>query len=67
VIDIYGNLTGPAVVATIPVGHFPIGVAFTPNGAFAYVVNCSDNTVPVIDPTQRTVVATIGVGAGPGE
>jgi YVTN family beta-propeller protein len=57
--------TGPAVVATIPVGRFPIGVAFTPNGAFAYVVNDGDNSVSVIDTTLRAVVATIGVGASP--
>ena len=30
-----------AVVATIPVGNFPIGVAITPDGTHAYVTNCS--------------------------
>ncbi len=28
-----------AVVATVPVGSIPFGVAVTPNGAFVYVVN----------------------------
>jgi DNA-binding beta-propeller fold protein YncE len=40
-------------MATIPVGNFPIGVAFTPNGDFAYVVNSNANSVSVIDTATR--------------
>jgi YVTN family beta-propeller protein len=60
------NLAGTSpVVATIPVGQFPIGVAFTPNGAFAYVANQNSNSVSVINTTTRTAVATVSVGVNP--
>jgi YVTN family beta-propeller protein len=54
-----------AVVATIPVGGFPDGVAATPDGTRAYVTNGFDNNVSVIDTASNTVVATIPVGAAP--
>jgi len=50
---------------TIPVGAFPVGVAFTPNGAFAYVVNQNSNDVSVITTATRTVAATVAVGTTP--
>jgi YVTN family beta-propeller protein len=53
------------VVATIPVGNGPSGVAITQDGTHAYVTNSVDNTVSVIDNTTHKVVATIPVGAGP--
>ena len=53
------------VVATIPVGQFPNGVAITPDGTHAYVANQGDGTVSVIDTARNNVVATIPVGAGP--
>jgi YVTN family beta-propeller protein len=56
VIDTASN----TVVATIPVGAFPEGVAITPDGTRAYVTNES-NTVSVIDTATNTVVATIPV------
>jgi YVTN family beta-propeller protein len=59
VIDTASN----AVVATIPVGSLPVGVATTPDGTRAYVTNAGDNTVSVIDTAKNTVVVTIpGVG-----
>ena len=54
-----------SVVATIPVGRYPYGVAITPDGAFAYVANYYDNTVSVIATATATVVATVPVGANP--
>ena len=51
------------VVATIPVGDKPNGVAVTPNGLFAYVTNFASNDVSVIRTTDNTVVATVPVGA----
>ncbi len=54
-----------AVVATIPVGGFPLGVAITPDGTRAYVTNQESNTISVIDTATNTVVATIPVGGGP--
>src|SRR3989442_10814427 len=53
------------VVATIPVGQYPAGVAITPNGAFAYVANFDSNNVSVIDTATNAVVATVPVGIGP--
>jgi YVTN family beta-propeller protein len=51
VIDTASN----TVVATIPVGAFPEGVAITPDGTRAYVTDFVSNTV----------VVTIGVGLFP--
>src|SRR2546425_5034515 len=53
------------VVATIPVGQYPAGVAITPNGAFAYVANFNSNSVSVIGTATNTVTATVTVGTNP--
>jgi YVTN family beta-propeller protein len=53
------------VVATIPVGGFPDGVATTPDGTRAYVTNNFDSNISVIDTASNTVVATIPVGLAP--
>jgi len=58
VIDTASN----TVVATIGVGSFPVGVAITPNGAFAYVANFNSNSVSVISTVTNTVTATVAVG-----
>jgi YVTN family beta-propeller protein len=60
VIDIATN----TVVATIPVGVEPAGVAITPDGTRAYVTNFV-GTVSVIDAATNTVVVTIPVGQVP--
>ncbi|MFC8235320.1 YncE family protein, partial [Streptomyces sp. NPDC057284] len=57
--------TTNTVVATVPVGSGPQGVAITPNGRRAYVTNRTSNTVSVIDTRTNTDVATVPVGAGP--
>jgi YVTN family beta-propeller protein len=49
-----------SVVATIPVGNYPVGVAITPNGAFAYVATSCDSQASVIDTATNAVVATVG-------
>src|SRR5260370_34424908 len=59
------DTTTHSVVATIPVGQYPAGVAITPNGAFAYVANFNSNSVSVIDTATNTVTATVTVGTGP--
>ena len=66
------DTTTNTVVATIPVGIFPSGVAITPDGTRAYVVNQfltnqGNNTVSVIDTMTNTIVATISVGLGPSQ
>ncbi len=53
------------VVAIVPVGSSPGGVAVTPDGAFAYVTNFSSANVSVIDTATNAVVATVGVGNNP--
>ena len=54
------------VVATVPVGLFPLGgIAITPDGTRAYVTNSNSNTVSVIDTATNTVVATVPVGVSP--
>jgi YVTN family beta-propeller protein len=50
------------VVATVPVGATPVGVAVNPAGTFVYVANSFSNTVSVIDTVTNTVVATVPVG-----
>src|SRR5215813_7056169 len=49
------------VVATVPVGVRPIGVAITPDGTHAYVANRISGGVSVIDTATNTVVATVPV------
>ncbi|MFC9769407.1 YncE family protein [Rhodococcus jostii] len=53
------------VIATVPVGDGPIGVAITPGGTHAYVANADGGSVSVIETATNTVTATIPVGASP--
>jgi YVTN family beta-propeller protein len=57
VIDTYAN----EVVATIPVGHHPAEMTFTPDHKQIYVSNSADDTISVIDVATNTVVNTIPV------
>ena len=53
------------VVAGIPVGRGPRGVAVNLQGTRAYVGNSGDSTVSVIDTAANRVIATIGGIAAP--
>ena len=53
------------VVATIPVGSGPVGVAVNPSGTRLYVTNRGSGNISVIDTSTNAVVATIPVGSGP--
>ncbi|MGZ5041481.1 MAG: cytochrome D1 domain-containing protein [Usitatibacter sp.] len=53
------------VVATLPTGANPNGVAVTPAGHRVYVSNFDDGTVTVIDAGNLRVLTTIPVGAHP--
>jgi len=53
------------VVATLPVGTHPTGVAVHPSGTSVYVANFVSNTVSVLDTATNTVVATLPVGTQP--
>ena len=52
------------VVATVPVGSFPFGIAITPDGTTAYVVNNGSNTVSVIDTAGTTTITVQAGGNG---
>jgi len=54
-----------SVIATVPVGNEPVGIATDPGGTRVYVTNSSSNTVSVIDTATNTVTATIAVGQRP--
>lgn len=60
------NATSHNLVATISGFNSPVGVAVTPDGTKAYVVNSQPNpgTVSVINTAANTIVATITVGNG---
>lgn len=61
----------PQVIATVPVGTFPRGIALTPDGTRVYVVNSGPQgdpqtvgTISVIDTATNAVVDTIPLGIG---
>ncbi|WP_410507714.1 PGF-pre-PGF domain-containing protein [Methanosarcina hadiensis] len=60
VIDTSTNL----VIATINVGHYPLGVVVNPDGTKAYVANM-DGTVSIIDTSTNNVIGTMEVGNYP--
>ncbi|MGH3603441.1 MAG: YncE family protein, partial [Pseudonocardiaceae bacterium] len=53
------------VVATIPVGHNPQDIVWSPDGQFMFVVNNGSNNVSVIDAWSAKVIDTIPAGSGP--
>lgn len=53
------------LMASIPVGQAPTGIAIPAVGGFAYVANRGDNTVSRIDLATQSVVATIPVAGNP--
>jgi large repetitive protein len=53
------------IVATIPVGTNPHGVAVSPNNQWVYVTNRGSNNVSVIDAATNTVFTTIPVMPNP--
>jgi YVTN family beta-propeller protein len=55
------DLATHTVTSTITVGETPIGVAFSPDGAHAYVPNGGSDTVSVIDTATKTVATTIPI------
>ena len=55
------NTATNTVIATVPVGLGPIGVAITPDGTRVYVTNSLSDDVSVIETTGNTVIATVSV------
>src|SRR2546428_195804 len=54
---------GGTVIANVPVGLYPFGVAYNSGNGYVYVANVNSNNVSVISGT--TVVASVLVGNGP--
>ena len=54
-----------AIQAVITVGNFPEDIAFTSDGAWAFVTNSSDATVSVINTATLTVTQTINLAPIP--
>ena len=52
-------------VAEIPTGTAPTGIAFSPDGRFAYVSNREDDTVSVINAAARKVIGSVKTGGEP--
>ncbi len=61
VIDTANN----SVIATVPVGTNPWGVAVSPDGIKVYVTNVGSNSISVIDTANNTVIATLSGFNGP--
>lgn len=57
--------TTNAVVATVPVGAAPLGVAYDSGTGDVYVTNEGSNNVSVIDGTTSTPVATVPIAYEP--
>jgi YVTN family beta-propeller protein len=52
------------VIATVPVGWSPFGIAVNPKGTKAYVGSWGEGTIYVIDTATNTVTATVHAGNG---
>ncbi|WNG94086.1 putative Ig domain-containing protein [Mycobacterium sp. ITM-2016-00318] len=61
------NTLDGTLIATIPVGDSPQGIALNPAGTRAYVTNVLSNSVTVINTTNNTLVTTIAVGTWPSD
>lgn len=59
IVDIPSNTVDPA--SPIPIGHFPQGIAITPDGLTAYALNGNDRTTSVINTTTNKVTNTISL------
>lgn len=59
------DITTNTVIATVPVGTQPFGVAVTAGGTRAYV--CNVDSMSVIDTATNTVIATLSLPEGPFE
>ena len=59
------SLTPPSLVRSVAVGFTPTGVAFSPDGATAYVTNQASRTLGVVNVATDSQVATVPVNADP--
>lgn len=59
------DLSNGAVIATVPVGAAPIGVAAAPGGRYVYITQHNADTVAVVSTNTNTVLAQISAGSKP--
>src|SRR5579863_7188590 len=59
------NAASEKVLASIPVGHVPRGIAISQDGKRLYVTNAWSDTVSVIDTATRQVVQSLPTGFEP--
>lgn len=59
------DLSTQSVIAVVPVGDFPQGVAINPAGTVVCAANTFSDSATVIDAETNTVLATLPVGAFP--
>jgi YVTN family beta-propeller protein len=59
------NTLNHSLLATVPVGSFPTGIAVSPNGSRVYVANQGSNNISVINTATNTVDTTVTVGSNP--
>jgi YVTN family beta-propeller protein len=52
------------VIATVPVGALPAGVAVSPDGRDAYIAQGGDHAVSVFDTSTNTITTTVALPAG---
>jgi YVTN family beta-propeller protein len=58
------NTATNTVVATVPVGDEPYGIATSPDGSLVYVGNAGDSTISIISTATNTVISTLAVADG---
>jgi YVTN family beta-propeller protein len=57
--------TASGAAKRIAVGRYPWDVAVSQDGLRAYIANCLDDSVSIVDSASDTVTATVAVGARP--
>ena len=61
----WSTLVSKSVTGWVPTGIAPDGIAFTPDGRWAFVSNGASNDVAVIDLVEGAVTARLPAGDGP--
>lgn len=59
------DVSNGTVIATVPVGAAPIGVAAAPGGRYVYITQHNADTVAVVSTNTNTVLAQISAGSKP--
>src|SRR3546814_18143708 len=59
------DLQSDKVIATIPVGKSPVGVAVAPGFSRAFVSNVDGRSISVIDTSSHTVITELPINGSP--